>query len=107
MSSLYAGIPTGEWAYLEVPEVVKAIELGAKRAHDSVGSLRMETLDDFVQDAHLYAATHPGAIASINTGVMLTEHIRSRLVRDGKDSWNRDAKTESYEAMLEDREDDL
>lgn len=89
MSSLYEHIGDADWHYM-TDEQVDTVLAGARDAFRSCRGLVVETLDDFEQDALLYAATHKKTITGMHTFSGLRSHIRQRLVENGRRGWEKD-----------------
>lgn len=95
MASLYKKLDKADWSFVGtwVEEVARE---AAAQVHRGRTQGFSDELDDLEQHAMLYVATHPKEIGKITSPFTLRKHLFSRLVRDFRGDWERDAGDENY-----------
>lgn len=93
-----------DWGYL-TEDQRSAIERGVKDAYWENGGLQEYDLENMLQDAWIWAASHKAEVQRIETFTLLRERARSRAVKANRTSWAAEANVDHLEDLLAQRED--
>lgn len=94
--SLASGL---DWDYL-TEDQRSAIERGVKDAYWANGSLQPHDLDNLLQEAWIWAASHKAEVQRIETFTLLRERARSRAVEANRAGWAQEAALDYFEDLL-------
>lgn len=93
-----------DWDYL-TEDQRSAIERGVRDAYWENGRLQEYDLENMLQDAWIWAASHKAEVQRIETFTLLRERTRSRAVESNRAGWASEASMDYLEDILADRED--
>ena len=93
-----------DWDYL-TEDQRSAIERGVRDAYWENGRLQEYDLENMLQDAWIWAASHKAEVQRLETFTLLRERARSRTVEANRTSWAAEANVDHLEDLLAQRED--
>lgn len=88
-----------DWDYLTEDQRT-AIERGVRDAYWANGNLQEYDLENMLQEAWIWAASHKAEVQRIETFTLLRERARSRAVEANRAGWARESAVDYFEDLL-------
>lgn len=88
-----------DWEYLD-DDQRSAIERGVRDAYWENGTLQEYDLENMLQEAWIWAASHKAEVLKINTFTLLRERARSRAVESHRTGWSNESAVDYFEDFL-------
>lgn len=88
-----------DWEYLTEDQSA-AIRRGVRDAYWENGTLQEYDLENMLQEAWIWAASHKAEVLKINTFTLLRERARSRAVESHRTGWSNESAVDYFEDFL-------